>query len=171
MTWSGAVIVVQEWTVRRMPNWCEGVLKIRGNFNDVKNFLIEGITCVNLFGKETKDCYKIEENTEEILSLRYLDIPYIKNTRRAFLLDKEIELWCGKKTGTFALNFRQAWNVEAEQFAEISKKYNIDIKINAYEKNMEFERRVLIEKGKIIENEDIQYDDYVWECDMPNLGG
>lgn len=154
-----------------MPNWCEGVLKIRGNFDDVKKFLVEGITCVNLFGNETKDCCKIEENNEDTLWIRYSDIPYIKNTERAFLNEKDIEIYCEKETGTFAFDFQQAWDVDAEQFAKISKKYNIDIKINAYEKGIEFERRVLIEKGKIIENEDIQYDDYVWECPMPNLGG
>ncbi len=154
-----------------MPNWCEGVLKIRGSFDDVKKFFIEGITCVNLFGNETKDCYKIEENTEDTLWIRYSDIPYIKNTRRAFLNEKDIEIWCEKETGTFAFDFRQAWDVDAEQFAEISKIHNIDIKINAYEKGLEFERRVHIEKGKIIEDEDIEYDDYVWECAMPNLGG
>ena len=36
---------------------------------------------------------------------------------------------------------------------------------------MEFSRYILIENGNLKEDKETKYDDYVWECVMPNLGG
>lgn len=36
---------------------------------------------------------------------------------------------------------------------------------------MEFSRYILIENGNLKEDKETEYDDYVWECVMPNLGG
>ena len=69
------------------------------------------------------------------------------------------------------MEFKAAWNVESEPYIELSKAYNVDIKIEAFERGMEFSRFVLIENGELKEDKGIEYDDYVWDCVMPNLGG
>ena len=40
-----------------------------------------------------------------------------------------------------------------------------------FERGMEFSRYILIEKGELKEDKKIEYEDYVWDCVMPNLGG
>ncbi len=36
---------------------------------------------------------------------------------------------------------------------------------------MEFNQDVEIYKGEIIKNVEIEFDDYMWECITPNMGG
>ncbi|MBB5146203.1 hypothetical protein HNQ35_001404 [Cerasibacillus quisquiliarum] len=36
---------------------------------------------------------------------------------------------------------------------------------------MEFNQDIEINKGEIIKDEEIKFDDYEWECIYPNLGG
>ena len=69
------------------------------------------------------------------------------------------------------MEFKAAWDVESEPYIELSKAYNVDIKIEAFERGMEFSRYILIENGNLKEDKETKYDDYVWECVMPNLGG
>lgn len=64
-----------------------------------------------------------------------------------------------------------AWDISSEPYINLSKQYNVDIKIEAFERGMEFSRYILIEKGELKEDKEIKYDDYVWDCVMPNLGG
>lgn len=53
----------------------------------------------------------------------------------------------------------------------ISKKYNVDLKIYAFEKGMEFNRDIEIHKGRIIKDNKIEFKDYEWECINPLIGG
>ncbi|MEW4071696.1 hypothetical protein [Bacillus cereus] len=53
----------------------------------------------------------------------------------------------------------------------MSKEYNVDIKIYIFGRGMEFNQDVEIYKGEIIKNVEIEFDDYMWECINPNIGG
>lgn len=61
--------------------------------------------------------------------------------------------------------------IDAEKLAEVSKKYEIDLKIYAFECGMEFNQDVEIINGEIIKNDEIKFDDYRWECINPTKGG
>lgn len=67
--------------------------------------------------------------------------------------------------------FKQAWDVRAEEFTEMSAKYNVDIRIFAWEQGMQFERHVEILKGKLVADRAVHYDDWDWDCPMPWIGG
>lgn len=99
---------------------------------------------------------------------------YIKNTSRFFLnpdfeyidtynIDEEEQI--------IVINFKAAWSIKAEKLSEISKKYNIDFKIYAFEMGAQFNQDIEIIKGKIIKNENITFIDYAWECIDPIMGG
>ncbi len=99
---------------------------------------------------------------------------YIKNTQRYFLkpdfeyigtynIDEEEQI--------IVIHFKAAWSIDAEKLSEISKKYNIDFKIYAFEMGAEFNQDIEIIKGKIIKNEEITFIDYAWECIDPMIGG
>jgi hypothetical protein len=59
-----------------------------------------------------------------------------------------------------------------DKIVEIAKKYKIDIRVNGYEKGMEFEQLFEVSRNGEVKCESfIQYADYTWECPMPLLGG
>ncbi|MCK1211126.1 hypothetical protein MXZ81_05935 [Streptococcus uberis] len=47
-----------------MPNWCEGVIKIRGNKQQIINYLKDLLEPVNFFGEELK--VKVTENDYDL---------------------------------------------------------------------------------------------------------
>lgn len=162
-----------------MPNWAEGVLKIRGTRQDIRKFLVEGLEPLNpsagiarLMGKEVEQPkVKIQED-EWDFNMSSQHGFYIKGTRRAFI-ESDIE-WFFNDSHLEVLtigSFKQAWGVDATEYAEISKKYNLDIKIYAFEQGMQFNQDIEIHKGEIVKNNEIQFDDYEWECLFPNMGG
>lgn len=61
-----------------------------------------------------------------------------------------------------------AWRIEVEPLVQLSKEYNLDFKIYASERGMQFEQDIEIVKGEVIKNNVIKFDDYELEC---NTGG
>ena len=162
-----------------MPNWCEGMLKIRGKQEDVFNLLAENLQVWKIIIiKEPKFDMREEIDKEAIVinkeeeSIWVKKTAHIKGTHRNFVEPNDINVWKGKDgNACIAVEFKAAWDVESEPYIKLSKAYNVDIKIEAFERGMEFSRYILIENGNLKEDKETKYDDYVWECVMPNLGG
>lgn len=159
-----------------MPNWCEGMLKIRGKQEDVFNLLADNLQVYKVVTirddmREELDKEAIEIDREDE-TIYVEETAHIKGTRRNFVEPNEINVWKRKNgNACIAVEFRAAWDVKSEPYIELSKAYNVDIKIEAFERGMEFSRYILIENGNLKEDKETGYDDYVWECVMPNLGG
>lgn len=160
-----------------MPNWCEGMLKIRGKQEDVFNLLADNLQVWKVVTiredgmREELDKEAIEIDREDG-TIYVKRTAHIKCTRRNFVEPNEINVWKRKDgNACIAVEFRAAWDVESEPYIELSKAYNVDIKIEAFERGMEFSRYILIENENLKEDKETGYDDYVWECVMPNLGG
>lgn len=160
-----------------MPNWCEGTLKVRGKMNDVKRFFLEGIKCYDVNYKDfsqtvDESAIKLDYDGEEEVGISINKVAHILGTTRAFIDPTEIYLLLRKGGITVAtVNVRQTWDMVSSEFFEISKKYGIDMRLYGFERGMEFNREIIIEKDKIIKDDVIEFDDYDWECIMPNLGG
>lgn len=150
-----------------MPNWCEGTLKIRGEKEDVINFLKNGITPIGLMGDTAEP--EIEETEYHTMVKTEKGGFYLEGTRRGFI--EESSIWYEYDRDVLAVEYKQAWGLDPEQLRAISEKFNIDLKIYAFEKGMEFNEHVEIHKGVIMKNEEIKFDDYDWECPCPNIGG
>ena len=156
-----------------MPNWCEGMLKIRGKQEDVFNLLAENLTVweFNFGGRESVDENAIEINRQDF-EICVKKTAHINGTCRNFVEPNDINVLKGKDGNTcIAIEFKGAWDIESEPYVKLAKEYNVDIKIEAFERGMEFSRYILIENGELKEDKQIEYDDYVWDCVMPNLGG
>lgn len=164
-----------------MPNWCEGKLKIRGKKEDILKFFKDGTSLIDydknhetieiIPNVEMNDELYIENLNKTKTSLKSL---YIKGTRRHFLKPdfEYIDTYnIEEKEPIVAIDFKAAWAIDAESLSEISKKYNIDFKIYAFEMGCEFNQDIEIIKGRIIRNEEITFENYVWECIDPTLGG
>ena len=164
-----------------MPNWCKGNLKVRGKKENIIKFLKEGTSLLEgyFFPKEIEteielnECGEIE--VKNIDKQKGRETLYIKGTRRNFIDPIENEIYIHNSDEEEAVicleDFKAAWGIDAESLRVISKRYDIDFKIYAFECGMEFNQDVEIIKGKIVKDEEIKFKDYVWECIEPNIGG
>lgn len=151
-----------------MPNWCEGTLKVRGKVKDIKKFVVEGLKPVNLFGTtlgalefDEFDCVSSKSDC------------YIENTYRGFVENLYVEIYeeDDEDDDVIFFDVKFAWDVNAKELLKLCKKYKVDMKIYAFERGAEFNRDIEIIDGEIIKDEEIQFDDYRWECICPSMGG
>lgn len=153
-----------------MPNWAEGTLKLRGRRENVASALKE-----MLLGN--KGATLEDENDGTLLTFKTEnDYFYINGTRRAFISGKDIEIWLDEDDEDFVIieleNFKQAWAALADNYTEISSKFDVDIKIFTFEMGMEFTQEIEISKGEIIKNiVNENFTDYSWDVPFSRLGG
>lgn len=155
-----------------MPNWIEGTLKLRGESKDLKRFFETAILPCQCFMREPYkredfikcdfgDGYNLVEIKEDA---------WIEGTRRGFVND-ECFVAFGDEYETVCIPIRQAWSFTVENWQSIAKKYNLDVRLYGFERGMQFCQEVEIIDGEITIDNEIQYDDWEWECPMPLMGG
>ena len=159
-----------------MPNWIEGTMKLRGKREDIYRFFKEGLNPSSWAG----EIRKIEDQVFDYGGEDYLDIsfknqPHIARTRRAFITGDNV--FMEDDEGIVCVNVKQAWafSVKGEEDLEIwkniSKKYNIDIRLFDIECGMQFTQEIIIVRGREAIINERQYEDWDWECPFPNMGG
>lgn len=165
-----------------MPNWAEGTLKIRGTQENVINCLKEYVTgnVYPIFEKNEEGNVILKQGQHEVsikrdeweFSMSCKGGFYIKNTRRAFIESTEIQFYLENEIEKIEITgFKQAWSVEPGDFLEMSKKHQLDIKIFAFEKGMEFTQEIEIIKGEITKYLGKEYEDYFWSVPFASIGG
>jgi len=166
-----------------MPNWIEGTMKLRGKMSDIKRFIDEGIFGYDYTGgiKLPKSDYiKDSSLSEDELDYEIFNNPHVEGTRRMFIRDSHI--WMNKLEGVCCFNIKQAWSftscdADEEKLKALADKYNVDIRLFGIECGMEFIQEVIVhhgndsEKGRIVLNNCIQFEDWDWECPFPEMGG
>lgn len=151
-----------------MPNWIEGTLKVRGSADKLIQFVKEAIEAT-----VTEKQYG-----ESDLEFDVPDRAYIADSRRAFTreacycnIDKSVD-----NRQTIAIPIKQAWSFtpsdeSAERWVQLAKKYEVDIRLQGFERGMEFYQDYAIENGEVTIDKVVEFDDWTWECPMPLLGG
>ena len=145
-----------------MPNWIEGVLKIRGSEDNVKKFMRETLTGLYEEHIPSLNCviFHVSEDS------------YFKDSKRLFVAkEPDIEFDDYSDNHVYLIEVKQAWDFDIPYFVEQSKKYQIDFRITGYECGMQFSHMFEIDKGTIITDISLKYNDYEWECPFPTLGG
>lgn len=157
-----------------MPNWCEGVLKARGTKEEIINFLKNGLEPLGggLFGEKPE---QVETNEDEWeFNMKTKHGFYLKESRRNFIesniefyLDTDEEIKVCVMDG-----FKAAWGLDTEALIKASKTFNIDLKIYAFERGMEYNHDFEVHKGVLVKDNVIEFDkNYDWECIDPTIGG
>ena len=148
-----------------MPNWAEGTIKLRGKSENIAAALKEMLS---------NDTVTLEDKWDGALLIFNTTATYfyINGTRRAFINQKQIDVWFEEEFCIVELdNFIQAWSAIPENYQEISKKYDVDIKIFTFEQGFQFTQEIEIVDGEITKNETRKYDDYQWDVPFSKLGG
>ncbi|EFR97186.1 Uncharacterised protein [Listeria ivanovii subsp. londoniensis] len=164
-----------------MPNWAEGTLKIRGTKENILNFLgneLLGSTYPVFLNDEVG--YKHRTVEHEINNygeyvFRCEGGFYINNTRRAFIYNTELIFDLYEDDDEIPQieieGFKQAWGVVSDNYVYHSKKYDLDMKIFAFERGMEFTQEIELCKGKIVKDVAEEHKDYFWTVPFAELGG
>lgn len=151
-----------------MPNWIEGTLKVRGKAENLIRFMETAIDA---------GVTPIEYGDFD-LEFPFPNMAYIKDSRRAFtresrfcVVDKSVE-----KNQIITIPIKQAWSftpAEGEElrWVRLAKEYGVDIRLQGFECGMQFYQDLAIENGEITVDEVTEYDDWDWDCPMPDLGG
>jgi hypothetical protein len=167
-----------------MPNWCEGYLKIRGKKKDLINFIENEIVLIKQESITSEPQYiDIKMEDEDLCKCffkynkSYNESLYLKNTRRFFVESDGILFYYNSYEDEdeiyyLTLDIKQAWNIDIQTLlVEHSKKYSLDFNIFASEKGMEFEQYITVVGGKLLRNEEKEYQDFLFEAINPDLGG
>ena len=163
-----------------MPNWVKGNIRLRGCAHAIVEFLKNEIVCCTYSDnmKIVEHAVRCEYENGECIISRPPETDrrgwfYIKGTKRNFVEVDLIYVYLDeKREGTACIDgFKAAWVVHPEPYIEKSKKYGLDIKIVGFEQGMEFMQTVEVIGGDLVQNEEKQFDDWDWDCPMPNMGG
>lgn len=110
-----------------MPNWCEGTLKIRGTRDDLEKFVLEGLKPISQsdlsmdeYGRVVSDkrCW-IEGTTKGYVDSVNVYFPDLTDDDEMYVV-------------FFESRFASA--IKPEELLEISKKYDVDIRIYGHVK-------------------------------------
>ena len=150
-----------------MPNWSKGCLKVRGKAANVKNFILEGL--------KPDGFSQYEFGMPKLSNGRIAEVKdcWIEGTTRGYVenLDVDFSFVEDHETFTALLDTKFAWAADAEELLALCKKYDVDMKLYAFEKGMEFNQDLLIVGKEILRDNGILFKDYNWECICPTLGG
>jgi len=125
-----------------MPNWCRGNLVVRGTKDKVKRFLLE-----NLIANDRE----IHEDDMKMTICSNHGF-YVEGTKRNFV-DADIEFHFATEEviqQCILNNFSAAWSIDPEPYIQVSKKYNIDIKVGGIEAYGGFVQEMEIQNGEIV---------------------
>ena len=163
-----------------MPNWCEGILKLRGNKKDLVNFVMNVLERY-VYKSSSNELCSVEVSYDDFgeLEIELNDDSYIyfKNSRRVFLTQAVSWYFNTKRDDPDGeqyiqlLDIKQAWDIDTDYFVKLSMLYRLDIKIDAFELGMQFTRHIEIIQGDIVRDDTQKYNNYDWEVYDPRLGG
>ena len=147
-----------------MSNWCVGTLKVRGTRDEIEKFVLEGLKPISQgdlsmdeYGRAACDkrCW-IEGTTKGYVDGVNVYFPDLSDDDEMYVV-------------FFESRFANA--IKPEELLEISKKYDVDMRIHAFERGMHFNQVVEIVDGEMIQDYVKHIDDYDWECICPGKGG
>lgn len=146
-----------------MSNWCVGTLRVRGLKEDVQNFLLNEL-------EPHDDTKKLEFKDGNVL---FFSSYHIKDTERGQISYVEAYLSeCEDNTVVFiALDSKFAGLIKARELLSICQKYDIDMRIYGFERGTQVNQDIEIINNEISKNELTKYNDHIWDCILPELGG
>lgn len=170
-----------------MPNWCEGSLKLKGDPMYILRFIQEGLNVYSYSNShdntllDKSKWMDVVEDTDSVEIYFDHDEIYVEDTQRAFinlvytgLAKREVYIDKHKNPEICVLHVSQAWSFREEDWIEIAKKYNLDIRLTGIEQGMGFMEDLIITKdGEVTDLSPSykNYDDFEWNCPIPFLGG
>lgn len=152
-----------------MPNWCEGWVKFRGPKENLMKFI----------ESEFDGAHPVfDEHFNEIIPNVLGRDTFLNSLRRAYVSSDDLAdsnggiCLCEDNNGLFITKINHAWSVEGQGYPKLAKKYGLDIRGKCYECGMNFaEEFEYKSNGDEVLYNVYKFEDYIWECECPTLGG
>jgi hypothetical protein len=162
-------------------------IKDSDSFKWYSDTYIQAVKCLRVEYRppddESSDYFEIFISTN-YEQLDKLNDPYYKTKRdwtfwfkdsiRQFVEANYISGYVNKNDGLCyaVLPIKGAWGIATEYFRNNAEKYKVDIKCYAFERGMEYNQEFEYDRnGNVIVSREIKFDNYNWDCVMPDLGG
>ena len=152
-----------------MPNWIEGTFRVKGSKENIERFILGALKASDdREGGVIRDdeMFFVNESGGSL---------WLVDSSRQFLDEEYIEPFKTKDGKyIFSCRYRGAWGIDRERIVALSEEYGVRIKVNGYERGTQYEEMLDVDNGKIVGQRKIEYEEYeewVWNCDMPNMGG
>lgn len=146
-----------------MANWVEGKIGIKGKYEDLKNFLLNGL---KLDDEETKKVSKVLDEKAKVLRV-------IGATAETVLLiedtyhfmpwqgdDIEINESADGLNFSVVMEMMVKWEIRAGELLDVAKKYQLDIRATGDNIDEEEHQNIIIKDGKIEKDERFSLDDF-----------
>lgn len=156
-----------------MPNWIEGTMKLRGKKENIMRFLDTEIVANGFGGDISK--YVDRNISNGFVEYEFSNDPYVNGTKRMFV--DESYIYMENEDECVCLEIRQAWSFspsgdeDLRLWEDFAKKYSIDIKLFGIECGMQFAQEMIAIRGEKVINNRKHYENWVWDCPFPNMGG
>lgn len=145
-----------------MANWVEGNIGIKGNYEDLKNFLLNGLRLDNQEGNEISKTLD-----EEIKILRVNGA----TSETVLLIDDTYHFvpWHGDdieiiqsrdEQFSVVMEMKVKWNIRAGELLDVAKKYHLDIRATGMNLDDKEHQDIIIKNGKIVKDERFSLDDF-----------
>ena len=136
-----------------MKNFEKSILKVRGNESCLINFLLEAC---NAWVEEDSGLIMVD------------DFQYIEGTHNAFIEFCPEYTFDDLKNGIILLRYAQRQYIRAKDLKKLSKAYNVDFRIFAFDYRMNYCREIEVIRGKITKNTIIHTKDLLWQLPCPD---
>ena len=143
-----------------MPNWCEGSLKLRGKKENIIHFLNDLEP-----GKDPSKWSYIPDSDRAFI---VPDPDYVSETIEMLNTSVPID------PAVITLHLCQAWGIDTDDFVNISRRYDLDIKIDTVERGVMSSEHHEIINGQVTKSEVKNYkssNDFEWNVPFSYLGG
>lgn len=161
-----------------MPNYCEGILRVRGKYENLKRFVDEIFESVELE----------KENIDQIAGKSVLRFKYNEEQNKQGYFMKGSSKYGKAAFGEFdhrwfrnsrlkpamhVIFFKmyQGWGIEGNYIVKLARSYKLDMAIDSYESGCEHEGHVKVIDGQIIMNYSTEHrGDWAFDVPQPALG-
>ncbi|QNP18241.1 hypothetical protein H9S87_18885 (plasmid) [Bacillus pumilus] len=142
-----------------MANWVEGNICIKGDYERLKNFLINGLKLEGN-GSKTLDedskilrVYGATSETVLLIDDTYHFMPWHGD-------DIEINESADGSNFSVVLEMMVKWEIRAGELLDVAKKYQLDIRATGVNLDDEEHQDIIIKNGKIVKDERFSLDDF-----------
>lgn len=156
-----------------MPNWCEGSLKVRGKIANLKAFVLNGLQPVTFIGDESEKLSFDSEDDNSFYISKIKNSLWLKGSHRHFCEPDYIEVYADETESPeiMIIPMKAAWRIDSEPLLALCKEYGVDMKTQGFEMGMQFSQIIEIVNGEIIQDQEIKYENWDWDCPCPRMGG
>lgn len=139
-----------------MANWAEGEIGLRGAVQSIREFLL------NAFEFNGAECLKVTNTEIEISNMTFVLREFERSVIKRDIIKVNLKEELCDEEGKVAIFFpiACAWSLNLNDLITLSKRYNLNVWIQVFEKEVGFREEACVVAGEIVYYDHISWDSY-----------